>query len=169
MRIDDAAPDFRLPDLTGGLHGPGDWRGRIVILNFWSCQCPHVDRTDALIQEWLTEDAWREVQVFRIASNAVETDAMLAGAAARKRFPLVLRDRGHVVADLYAAQTTPHVFVIEGGRIRYMGAVDDASLARRVPTRFHLQEAVAALLEGKAPPETSTPPYGCAIIREALE
>lgn len=170
MKIGDTAPDFELPDLDGHVHRLGDHRGQIVILNFWSCACPHVERTDELILTWWKESWDRDISVLRIASNASETIAALADVAARKRIPLLLIDGLHTVADLYAAQTTPHVFVIDTtGRLRYRGAVDDTSFARRVPTRFPLAEAVRALLAGESPPVIETQPYGCAIIREALE
>jgi hypothetical protein len=82
----------------------------------------------------------------------------------------VLVDRQHRVADMYAAQTTPHVFVVDGaGRLRYQGAVDDTSFSQRSPSRFFLYEAVQALLAGRSPQVLETRPYGCAIIREALE
>jgi len=164
-----AAPDFELPDLDGQTHRLGDYRGRVVVLNFWSAQCPHAVRTDELIARWM--GAWGEaVEVFSIASNRDESPEQIAEAARRRQAPRILIDRQHLVADLYAAQTTPHIFVIDAaGRLRYSGAVDDTSFARRVPRRFFLEEAVQALLDGESPSVSETQPYGCAVIREALE
>lgn len=119
---------------------------------------------------WSAEQWGGAVSVLPIASNASETLPELAQAATQRNLPLVLLDRGHVVADLYEAQTTPHVFVVDGlGRLRYRGAVDDATFRKRIPAQFFLQEAVSALLAGKTPALTETAPYGCAVIREALE
>jgi hypothetical protein len=74
------------------------------------------------------------------------------------------------VADLYQALTTPHVFVIDrDGILRYAGAVDDVSFRQRRPTRFYLDEAVEALLDGQLPAVAETPAYGCTIVREAVE
>ena len=71
------------------------------------------------------------------------------------------------MADLFDAQTTPHVFVIDrDGILRYRGAVDDVTFRKRNPTRFFLDEAVEALLEGHLPALTESPAYGCAIVRE---
>jgi len=170
VRINDTAPDFELPDLNGGLHKLSDYRGQVVIVNFWSCECPHVVRTDQLIEGWCEQKWGRYVSLLRVASNASESKAVLVEAAARMHIPTVLLDERGAVADRYAAQTTPHVFVInDTGRLRYRGAVDDASFARREPTRFYLEEAVDAVLSGKTPAVTDTQPYGCAIIRHALE
>ena len=33
-------PDFSLPDLDGRLHGPGEWAGKVLVLNFWASWCP---------------------------------------------------------------------------------------------------------------------------------
>jgi hypothetical protein len=80
---------------------------------------------------------------------------------------MVLKDAGHVVADAYAAQVTPEVFVIDrAGVLRYRGAVDDASFRQRVPTRPYLEEAVESLLAGGLPTVAEVPAFGCSIIRE---
>jgi hypothetical protein len=88
-------------------------------------------------------------------------------AAQRRRLSRVLVDSEHLVADLYEAVTTPHVFLLDRkGILRYRGAVDDITFRRREATRFFLQEAVEALLEGHLPEPNETPAYGCAIVRE---
>ncbi|HBA66620.1 MAG TPA: redoxin [Methylococcaceae bacterium] len=33
-------PNYRLPDLTGNERSPSEWRGKIVIVNFWATWCP---------------------------------------------------------------------------------------------------------------------------------
>jgi len=34
------AADFSLPDLAGKPHSLADWRGKLVVLNFWATWCP---------------------------------------------------------------------------------------------------------------------------------
>lgn len=158
------APDFELPDLDGHLHRLSDYRGRIVVVNFWSCECPHAERTDRAILATLAQ-LREDAALLSIAPNDNEPAEALKKAAITRRLPLVLRDAGHVVADLYEAQTTPHVFVMDReGILRYRGAVDDVTFRRRQPSRFFLDEALEALLEGRLPPLTETPAYGCAIV-----
>ena len=166
MEINHPAPDFVLPDLTGRSHRLSDYRGRIVIINFWSCECPHSERADRSITANLPR--WGEgVVVLSIAANRDESVRELAEAAETRRVPLVLRDAQHALADLYGAQATPHVFVVDrDGILRYRGAVDDVTFRQRQPARFFLDEVVGALLEGRSPALTETPAFGCSIVRE---
>jgi hypothetical protein len=88
-------------------------------------------------------------------------------ASRNRSIPKVLIDAEQVVADLYEAVATPHVFVTDkDGILRYRGAVDDVTFRQRKASRFFLEEAVESLLEGHLPTLTETPAYGCAIVRE---
>jgi peroxiredoxin len=166
MQINQPAPDFELPDLRGNLHKLSEYRGRIVIINFWSCECPHSERADRLIAEWLA--IWdRDIAYLPIASNRNESTQSVEDASETRGRLEVLMDAWRVVADLYEAVTTPHVFVLDqDGILRYRGAVDDATFRNRMPTRFFLKEAIDSLIEGHSPPLTETPAFGCAIVRE---
>jgi len=102
-----------------------------------------------------------------IASNRNESAEAMRDAAKTRHLPTVLMDANCVVADLYEAQTTPNVFVIDTeGILRYRGAVDNSNFRQRTPSRFFLDEAVESLLEGHSPTVTESPAYGCAIVRE---
>ena len=166
MEINHLAPDFELPDLDGRLHRLNNYRGRIVIVNFWSCECPHSERTDKAIMAMFVQ--WRDdVTMLSIASNRSENAEALKTAADAQRLPTVLVDAQCFVADLFNAQTTPHVFVVyRAGVLRYRGAVDDVTFRQRTPTRFFLDEVVESLLEGNLPVLTESPAYGCTIVRE---
>ena len=166
MQLNQPMPDFELPDLQGNLHKLSDYLGKIVIVNFWSAECPHSERADRSTMACLVQ--WEgEVELLSIASNRNESAQMVAEAAKARRLPTVLLDSQHVVADLYEAVTTPHVFVLDReGLLRYRGAVDDVTFRRRQATRFYLEEAVEALLDGRLPDVQETPAYGCAIVRE---
>jgi len=166
MQINEQAPDFEITDLQGNKHTLKDYRGKIVIVNFWSCECPHSERADKQIIESLKK--WNgDVELLSIAANQNESAQSVEDAARARSLPTVLIDAGHVAADLYEAVTTPHVFVIDkDGVLRYRGAVDDVTFRNRKPSRFFLNEAVESLLEGHSPPLTETPAYGCTIVRE---
>ena len=166
MQLNQPAPDFELPDLKGHLHRLSDYRDRIVIVNFWSAECPHSERTDHYLLTGL--ERWNEeVELLSVASNRNESFQMVEESAKTRRIPTVLIDAEQVVADLYEAVTTPQVFVVDRqGILRYRGAVDDMKFRQPKPTRLYLQEAIEALLNGHNPDVTETPAYGCAIVRE---
>jgi peroxiredoxin len=167
LELNQLAPDFTLPDLDGRIHMLSDYRGQIVIVNFWSAECPHSERFDADIKTRLPD--WGEdVVLLSVASNANEADEMLKAAAHRRKVSVLLRDADQKVADRYEAQTTPHVFVIDRkGILRYRGAVDDVAFRQRVATRFYLKDAVEALLGGRLPEINEVQPFGCTIVRYA--
>jgi hypothetical protein len=148
------------------LHRLEDWLGRVVVLHFWSAECPWSLRATQALAEM--RQAWGErVVAVAIACNANEPNEMLQRAAAEQGLPLVLHDREGQAANLYGAQTTPHLFVVDGeGLLRYQGALDDVTFRRRTPQQHYLAQAVEALLAGRRPDPAKTNPYGCAIVRE---
>lgn len=166
MELHQPAPDFELPDWHGRLHKLSNSRGKIVIVNFWSAECPHSERTDRYLLGLL--DGWNgEVALLSVAANRNESIQRVAETAKAHNLPNVLLDADHHVADIYEAVTTPHIFVIDReGILRYRGAVDDLTFRHREATRFFLREAVDALLNGRLPVIHETPAYGCTIVRE---
>jgi peroxiredoxin len=167
LELNEPAPEFTLPDLDGRIHMLSDYRGRIVIINFWSAECPHSERFDADITTCLAQ--WgADVALLSLASNANEPEGMLAAVARQRKIPVVLRDAGQMVAGRYGALTTPHAFLIDRqGILRYRGAVDDVSFRQREPTRFYLREAVEAVLADQLPEVPEVQPFGCTIVRYA--
>ena len=185
VALNSPAPDFSLPDLDGRIHSSGEYRGRLVLLCFWSANCPWAARVDRALEKWPAELGASAV-ILRVAMNADETAeeilptripaapedhrrSMLGGRGrqARERFSgIVLLDSDRNVADAYGAQITPEFFLLDReGVVRYHGAFDDATFRQRTPTRPYLEDALRALLAGRTPDPAETPPYGCAIVR----
>jgi peroxiredoxin len=171
LLIHHPAPAFSLPDLDGRHHALHDYRGRTVILNFWSAECPWSARTDrdltAALAGWNAPETAPSPRVvlLPIAANANEAPALLREPAAARGLPVVLHDADGQVAQRYTAQTTPHRYVIDpAGNLRYQGAADDVTFRQRTPTRHYLKDAVDALLRGDAPDPWSTPTYGCTLV-----
>lgn len=165
------APRFTLRDLQGETHSLSAAPGRVVVINFWSAECPWSARVDQeiklFLEKWGDQVAWWLVTV-----NANEPQDLLLQAAqkqaaqGRAAGPVVLDDR-HTTADLYGAQITPHLFVIDPrGILRYQGSFDDVTFRRRIPTCGYVVEAVEALLAQQLPEICEAPAYGCVILRE---
>lgn len=166
MQLNEPAPDFGLLDLQGDLQNLSDYLGKIVIINFWSTECPHSERVDGYLHA-LLENWEGKVVMLPVASNQNESIQTVAEAARARHVPQILIDSNHAVADLYGALTTPHVFVIDReGVLRYRGAVDDITFRHREATQFFLRDAAEALLNRQFPPRSETPAYGCTIVRE---
>jgi peroxiredoxin len=159
------APDFTLNDLSGRPYTLSDLRNRVVILNFWSAECPWARRTDEKLIPMMEE--WDEtIILLPVASNANEEPALLRQVAEERNLPVVLHDKNQRVASLYGAQTTPHIFLIdEEGILRYQGAFDDVTFRQETPTQGYLRDAIDATLTGDQPDPANTPPYGCAIVQ----
>jgi peroxiredoxin len=169
-----SAPVFALPDLEGNLHRLVDYRGDIIILNFWSAECPWSERTDRellpLVSAWNISSGNKHPRVvlIPIAPNANEPQNMLTSVAADRGLPFVLQDADRLVTKVYGAQTTPHLFVIDPeGNLRYQGAFDDVTFRQRIPSQYYLKDAVDALLRGDSPDPWETPAYGCTIVHFA--
>ncbi len=165
MLLNTFAPDFALPDLNENLHHLSDYRGKIIIVNFLSAECPWSERADHRLLD-LAGCFPEQVVLLPIASNPNESDEVINQACQQRGLGFILRDAGYRVADLFAAQTTPQAFIVDqSGNLRYRGAIDDVTFRKRSPERFYVQEAVEALIAGRLPEIQETPPYGCLIVR----
>lgn len=167
LPVNQEAPEFTLLDMEGNPHNLHDYLGQIVVLNFWSAECPWSKRSDEEVLQYLHK--WKAgVQYLPIASNANESQEIIRNEAAARQLPLMLHDTDQRVADLYQAITTPHIFVIDAdGILRYKGAINDITFRQPEATVNYLYNAVEALLAGNSPDPLETPAYGCTIVRAA--
>ena len=166
MEIMKTAPDFCLPDLEGDRHCLADHPGQVVVINFWSAECPQSARVDEAMSAYEKRLAG-QVVFMRIAANKNESLDEIRQAASGRGASLVLWDERQEVADLYAAQTTPHCYLVDAnGLLRYQGAYDDVSFRQRSATQHYVIAALEAVLEGREPQPAETAPYGCSIMRQ---
>lgn len=163
------APEFILPTVggTSGRLALSDFRGQVVVIHFWSAECPWSRRADVLlVYRMLTWEA-KGVRVVGVAANANEIESAIRHEVEARhiRYPMTF-DYDHRIADLYRAETTPHFFVTDRqGTVRYVGALDDASPEQREAKHFYLDRAVAALLANRPVNPAETAPFGCKLVR----
>lgn len=159
------APDFRLESVGGETYRLQDARGSLLVLSFWSTECPWAKKGDEAFKA-LDVDWGEDALLWRIASNEDEGAEEMRKVAQERGVGPVLRDDGHVVADLYGAVTTPHVYVIDReGVLRYKGAPNDAAFDDPEPNRNYLAEALEAADRGESPDPAVTDGRGCTIVR----
>lgn len=159
------APEFSLESLGGETYTLEDARGSLLVLSFWSTECPWAKKGDEAF-EAMDVDWGDEALLWRIASNVDESAEELREAAQERGVAPLLKDERHAVADLYGAVTTPHVYVIDReGVLRYKGAPNDAGFNDPEPDRNYLAEALAAAERGESPEPAETKGRGCTIVR----
>jgi thiol-disulfide isomerase/thioredoxin len=165
MQISDLVPPISLPDINGNTWHPSSAEGRILVLNFWSAECPHSKRVDEVLSPNLKQ--WGDRVVYAVVnSNANEAMDLIQTTSRERHLQLVLLDRQQTLANFLDARTTPHFFVFDiQGLLVYQGGFDDTSFRQRTATRLYLVEAVNALLSGQDPAIKESPPYGCSIVR----
>lgn len=161
------APDFELPDLDGNAYQLSEYRGQVVVVDFWSAECPISREYDEYFNELTERFDSDEVALLAVDSNVYGDETILTTAVETRdlHFP-VLRDAGNEIADDYGAKTTPHVFIVDReGVLRYRGHVDDRSWQQKEPTTNYVIPVVEALLEDEEPPIQQSDHFGCTINR----
>lgn len=142
-------------------------KAKATVFLFVSTQCPiantYTPRILALAKAYQTKG----VQFFLVDSNADDSAEAVKKYAAARAFPFpVVRDEGTSLADYLNAQVTPQAIILDAqGAIRYTGRIDDSRDPEKV-SHADVQEALDALLAGKAVTRARTLPFGCAIFRD---
>ena len=74
-----------------------------------------------------------------------------------------LHDEDQSLARTLGSERTPEVFVFDRDRrLVYHGAIDD-NREEGLVTQRYLRDALDAVLEGRAPEASDTPPVGCTV------
>jgi len=170
------APGFTAPDIAGRMVNLGQYAGQIVILEWTNNGCPFVQKhyDSANMQTLQRRYTQGGVIWLTIASSAPGEEGYVTPAAAKADLARwqaaptdYLLDPDGMVGHLYDARATPHMVVIDrGGRIAYMGAIDDTPSTRLADVKTAKNYLVAALDEiaaGKPVTVASTRAYGCSI------
>ena len=112
------APEFQLPDLEGHVRHLSQYRGRIVLLNFWATWCKPCTTEMPAMQA--AHERLRPQGLVVLAINELEdvTKVREHISAHGHTFPVLL-DQDNRVANLYGVVGLPvSVFVDEDGRVQ---------------------------------------------------
>lgn len=165
-------PGFRLTDSDGRDVGLADFKTqKAIAVVFIGTECPLVNLYVLRLAELQRELGPRGVQILAINSNSQDSPKDVTKHAQERElsFPVLL-DPGQKVADLFGAERTPEVFLLDAsGIVRYRGRIDDqygVGADRRAPTRHDLKEAILEVLADAPVSVAKTPVSGCYIGRE---
>jgi cytochrome c biogenesis protein CcmG, thiol:disulfide interchange protein DsbE len=130
-----AAPAIALPRLEGGANAAlADYRGRVVILNYWASWCTPCRQESPLLERWHRRISTRGGTVLGVDSLDVTADARAFVRRFRLTYPM-LRDRDGATQKRFGVTGYPETLILDrDGRIAALqrGPVDDAFLGRTV-------------------------------------
>ena len=116
-----AAPDFRLQDMDGEWHTLGDYRGKVVLVNFWATWCPPCRREMPSLERLY--QALRDQPFVVLAINQWENaDHVFSFMGQLNVFPTfpILFDPESRIAEDFGVKGLPTSFVIDRqGRVVY--------------------------------------------------
>ena len=112
------APDIELPPLGGGPERSlDDWRGQVVVLNFWASWCEPCRDESPLLERWHRRISKRGGTVLGIDVLDVTSDARAFIEEFGLTYPH-LRDRDGSSQEEFGTVAYPETFVIDrAGRI----------------------------------------------------
>jgi peroxiredoxin len=163
------APDFTLKSFDGKTIKLSDFKGKIVVLEWFNYECPFVLRHYGSQPTMIgLANKYRDKNVVWLAINSTNHATPEANIefAEKRNLPYpILDDRSGTVGRAYGAKTTPHMYVIDTkGSIAYQGAIDNDERGRKGPNTInYVDKALAELTTGKEVTTTDTMSYGCTV------
>ena len=130
--------DFRLASLDGGRLGPSDFRGRVVLFDFWATWCSPCHVQAEILKAVYSEFESRGVEF--VAVSVGEPEGTVRSFVDKRPFPYpVLVDPADEVAASLGIFVLPTIMILDAeGRISFLE--EGVSTARRL--RQHLKEAL---------------------------
>jgi peroxiredoxin len=162
------APEFSLANYDGKTVNLSDYKGKIVVLEWFNYECPfvkyHYEKANTMIE---LPDKYKDKGVMWLAINSTAhqtTEGNKEFAEKHKVGYPILDDRTGKVGHLYGAITTPHMFIIDAkGNIAYNGAIDNSPMGKEANVINYVDKALEELTSGKEVSTTNTKPYGCTV------
>ena len=177
--IGKAAPAFTLKDTDGKTHSLSDFKGKIVVLEWFCPTCPYSGgrgsksvHNNGSVKELMknmkgVEDEGEVVYLLIDSSTAkmrVSAEELSKqDAELKKKIGIeapILIDGDTSIAKAYGAKSTPHMFVIDGeGILRYHGAFSD----RNDNKKNYVLDTVKSIKAGSDVEPTYVKQWGCGV------
>ncbi len=156
-------------DLGGNPQNPFSGSARARVFLFVRTDCPITNRYAPELARIGAEFKNRGVAFWLIYPDATETAAAIEKHIAEYRFPgTPLRDPGHELVKRAEATVAPEAAVFDAaGRLQYHGRIDDLYVdigkARPAARTHDLEDAISAVLAGRAVAQPETQAIGCSL------
>lgn len=115
------APDFTLPDMDGEARSLSDYRGKVVMLNFWATWCPPC-RREIPSMESIYQDLQKDGFVVLAVNEFESTDHVFAYTGQLSVFPTfpILFDSDSKISQDYDVKGLPTTLLIDKqGKVVY--------------------------------------------------
>jgi hypothetical protein len=176
VSVGQPAPDFTGVDSNGNQLTLSQYKGKTVVLEWTNHDCPYVKKhynsgNMQTLQKQATADGvvWLSI----ISSRPGKQGHVSGGMAndltrSRNAAPTaVILDETSAIGRLYAAKTTPHMYIIDTtGQLVYMGGIDSipsSDEADIAGAKNYVRAALDAMTAGKTIEDSITRPYGCSV------
>ncbi|MEI7602238.1 MAG: redoxin domain-containing protein [Opitutae bacterium] len=161
--------DFTGKTIDGKTVKLSDFKGKIVVLEWYNPTCPFVKKFYSVgkMQDYQAEVTEAGHIWITINTGGKIPDLKSAVTADKNKATVVIDDADGAIAKLFDAKTTPHCFVINReGVLVYKGAIDNISSAKSSDidkATNYVLAAVAATHDNKKIEVNSTKSYGCGV------
>lgn len=169
--IGDKVDDFKLQNVDGEWIQFSDYMGEGGVVVIFTCNtCPYAqlyeDRINALHQNYREQG----FPVLAINPNdpGIKPGDSFEAMKTRSNeksfsFPYVF-DAEQSVYPIFGATRTPHVFLVDNEMtLRYIGAIDDNPQSPGSVNTKYVEDAIAAIKDGRDPEPSTTKAIGCGI------
>jgi peroxiredoxin len=164
----DLAPQFALQDQDGRTVNLADFKGKIIVLEWFNNECPYVQRHYKAKTMSTLADKFKSQDVVWLAINSTKTKTNADNKSIAEQWSIgypILNDSDGAVGHAYGAKNTPHMFIIDkDGKVAYVGGIDNDPEGEKGDKRInYVEKALDELTAGKPVSEPRTLQYGCTV------
>ena len=169
VKAGDDAPAFSLQDQNGKTVSLSDYKGKIVVLEWFNEGCPFVQRHYKAKTMDTTAEKYKDKDVVWLAINSTEGSTNKSNKEAASSLNVnhpILNDADGATGHAYGAESTPHMFVINtDGKVAYSGAIDDnpSKEENKADATNYVDKALSEITTGKEVSVKRTQQYGCGV------
>jgi len=162
---------FTLKNYDGTDITLSDYKGKIVVLEWFNYECPfvryHYEQKNTMAD---LANKYRNKNVVWLAINSTSHQTSEQNKAFAQEYNVpypILDDRTGKTGRAYGATNTPHMFVIDKtGNIAYQGAIDNSPMGNtpdgHEPINY-IDRALAELTAARPVTTSRTKAYGCTV------
>jgi peroxiredoxin len=170
------APEFALKDLDGKEVKLSDFKGKVVVIEWFNPECPFIklSHTKGGLVDASKRITSKGAVHLAINSGApgkqgTGVDKNKAGAKEFSVAAPILLDESGEVGRKYGATNTPHIYIVDKtGTLVYAGGPDNSADAEGLTPEGgtlvnYVDQVLTELDAGKPVSVTSSPAYGCSV------